>query len=130
MTRKDITTTEGSNSLADRAARIRAEHEAVGYAMKRSLGHALAAGKLLIEAKAQVPHGRWLPWLREHCQVPERSAQRYMLLARHAPELEAKSANLADLTMDGAAKLLAPPPGASQLRRQSMAITADKWVSR
>jgi Protein of unknown function (DUF3102) len=103
---QDITT---SNSLADLAARIRAEHEAVGTAMKRGLKHAIAAGELLIEAKAQLAHGQWLPYLREHCHVPERTAQRYMLLARHASELESKSDNLADLTMGGAIELLTPP---------------------
>jgi len=41
-----------SNSLADLAARIRSEHEAHTVAMRRSLEHAMAAGELLIEAKA------------------------------------------------------------------------------
>jgi len=41
-----------SNSLADLAARIRSEHEAHTVAMRRSLEHAIAAGELLIEAKA------------------------------------------------------------------------------
>src|SRR5262245_41395033 len=90
----DITT---SNSLADLAARIRQEHEAVAHAVKRGLEHAVAAGNLLLEAKAQLPHGQWLPWLKEHCQIPERSAQRYMELSRHAP---IKSDNLADLTIE------------------------------
>jgi hypothetical protein len=95
-----------SNSLADLAARIRAEHEGVAGAMKRGLDHAIAAGKLLLEAKAQLAHGQWLPWLAEHCQVPERTAQLYMRLARHAPEIR----NVADLTVRGAIELLAPPP--------------------
>ena len=29
------------------------------------------AGKLLIEAKVTVPHGRWLDWLRDNCDMPE-----------------------------------------------------------
>ncbi|MBO0737792.1 MAG: hypothetical protein J2P48_14660 [Alphaproteobacteria bacterium] len=46
-----------SNSLAELAARIRCEHEAAGVAMRRSLEHAMAAGELLIEAKAQLKRG-------------------------------------------------------------------------
>jgi hypothetical protein len=100
-----------SNSLADLAARVRAEHEGVARAMKRGLEHAIAAGKLLLEAKAQLAHGQWLPWLHQLCPaLPERTAQLYMRLARHAPELEAKSASVADLTVTGAIELLAPPP--------------------
>jgi hypothetical protein len=74
----DIVDVEGSNRLPELAARIKAEHEACTAALKRGIEHAVAAGKLLIEAKAQLPHGQWLPWLREHCQIPERSARRYM----------------------------------------------------
>jgi hypothetical protein len=54
-----------SNSLTDLAARIRAEHEATAASLKRGAEHAMAAGKLLIEAKAQLKHGEWLPWLRD-----------------------------------------------------------------
>ncbi len=89
--------TEGSNSLADLAHGIKTEHEAVCHALKRELAHAITAGNLLIEAKALIPHGGWLPWLKEHCGVSERSAQRYMDLARHAP---VKSANVADLGIE------------------------------
>jgi hypothetical protein len=74
-----------SNSLVELAARINAEHETVTKFRKQSLEGAIRAGKLLIEAKAQLKHGGWLPWLREQCQVPERTAQLYMHLARHAP---------------------------------------------
>jgi len=98
-------------SLADLAARIRAEHEATAIAIKRGLEHATNAGNLLIEAKAQLAqHGQWLPWLRDHCQVPERTASHYMRLARHAHELGAKSATVADLTVREAVALITKPP--------------------
>jgi hypothetical protein len=107
----------GDNSLADLAARINAEHEAVCGALKRGLEHAIAAGKLLIEAKAQFDHGDWLRWLRdEHCpcRVPERTAQVYMRLARHAEEL--KSATVADLTVRDAVELLTEPAADRHMR--------------
>lgn len=98
-----------SNSLTDLAARIKIEHEASLLSMKRGLEHAIAAGNLLIEAKAQLKHGQWLPWLREVCQsLPERTASLYMRLARNLPELE-KSATVADLTVRGALAALTPP---------------------
>lgn len=96
-----------SNSLADLAARIRTEHEACQSALQRGLEHALAAGKLLREAKDQVPHGQWLLWLREHVRIPERTAQRYMAVAPYAADI--KSDKLADLTGD-VLDALTPPP--------------------
>ena len=58
-----------SNSLAHLAARIRSEHEAIATALKESVRHAIMAGELLIEAKGQVPHGQWLPWLYDPSMV-------------------------------------------------------------
>jgi Protein of unknown function (DUF3102) len=106
----------GDNSLPDLAARIRAEHEAVAAFMQRSLERAIAAGDLLIEAKAQLAHGQWLPWLQEHCQVPERTAQVYMRLARHAPELKSKSETVADLSVRDAVDLLTEPREHAHIR--------------
>jgi hypothetical protein len=98
-----------SNSLADLAARIRAEHEAASHALKESVRHAIAAGELLIEAKGRLDHGRWLPWLKDHCAISERTAQLYMRVARNRAEIEAEIANpqrIADLTLSEAAALL------------------------
>ena len=97
------------NSLADLAARIRAEHEGVAAAIRRGLEHAIRAGDLLIEAKGKVPHGEWLPWLAT-TGVPERAAQRYMRLARNRAKIEtANPSDLSDLTVDAALALLANP---------------------
>lgn len=68
---------------------------------KRQAGHAfLEIGKRLNEAKAQLSHGEWLPWLRGKVKISERSAQDFMRLAKEY----SKSAEIADL---GAAKALA-----------------------
>jgi hypothetical protein len=77
-----------SNSLADLAARIKTEHEAASGAITASVAHAIAAGDLLLEAKPQLPHGQWLPWLRNHCGTPARTAQTYMELARLKPDAQ------------------------------------------
>jgi len=93
-----------SNSLVDLAARIRSHHDATKAALKTGIDHAMAAGDLLIEAKAQIPHGIWLPWLKEHCAVSERTARLYMRLARNRSEIEI--GNVADLSVRGALALI------------------------
>jgi hypothetical protein len=96
----------GSNSLPELAARIRAEHEATAVAMQRGVEHAMAAGDLLIEAKAQLKHGQWLPWLAEHCAMSERSAQLYMRIAKNRKAIEANTQQFADLNLNQVAALL------------------------
>jgi hypothetical protein len=97
----------GDNSLPDLAARIKAEHEAVALALNESVRHAMAAGELLIEAKARLQHGAWLPWLRDHCTISERTAQLYMRVAKNRDEIEAQMRNsVADLSLNEAAALL------------------------
>jgi hypothetical protein len=56
---------------ADIAVEIR------GRRVKTS-GDAIAIGALLIEAKAQLPHGRWLPWLLQEFGYSPRTAQNYI----------------------------------------------------
>jgi len=98
-----------SNSLVDLAACIRQEHEASASALKCGLEHAIKAGRLLIEAKEQLKHGRWLPWLKEHCEVPERTAQAYMRVARTFGHLDEDSnpQRVADLSFRNALNSLA-----------------------
>jgi hypothetical protein len=93
----EVRTIDTSNRLPELAARIRAEHEACIVALKRGLQHAVAAGKMLIEAKAALKHGEWLPWLRDHCQLPERTARRYMTIAPYAADQIGQIGRLADI---------------------------------
>lgn len=97
--------TTSENDLSALASKVNAEHRACSEAIRRSLAHALTAGELLIEAKAQLPHGEWLPWLGGNTEIPERTARLYMRVARHRGELE-KTATVADLTLRGAVALL------------------------
>jgi hypothetical protein len=105
MTTDAITKIEGSNSLADLAARIKLLHTKVAGALRDSVRHGIEAGDLLIEAKAQLKHGQWLPWLRDHCTILERTAQLYMRCAKNREAIE-KNATVADLTLNEAAALL------------------------
>jgi hypothetical protein len=97
-----------SNSLSDLAARIKAEHEAFVAAVKGSLARAMAAGDLLIEAKAIVDHGQWLPWL-EQIGLPRRTASHYMRLSRHRDTVESEMGNVAHLSVRAAVEALTPP---------------------
>lgn len=103
----DMTTpTTGSNSLADLAVRIDASHCEVVAAAESTLTHAMAAGDMLLEAKAKVGHGGWLSWLKENTSVPPRTASHYMRLAKRRDEI---GKDVADLTVTDALTLLAPP---------------------
>lgn len=73
---------------------------------KRQAGSAiLEIGKRLVEAKAQLSHGEWLPWLEKKVAFSERSAQQYMRLWKEY----GKSALSADLSISKALVLLALP---------------------
>lgn len=45
-------------------------------------GAILEIGRRLIEAKEQLDHGQWLPWLNERVELSERVAQNFMRLSR------------------------------------------------
>ena len=69
--------------------------------------HAMAAGDLLIEAKAQLKHGQWLPWLAKHCVISERTAQLYVKLAKKRTTIEKEQIrNVADLTLNGGTRFI------------------------
>ena len=105
-----------SNSLADLAARIRFEHTAVADNLSEALAHSMAAGDLLLEAKAQLKHGQWLPWLKDHVDISERTAQLYMRTAKNRAEIESQKRNsVADLTLSEAVALLALSSDARKL---------------
>jgi hypothetical protein len=96
-----------SNSLVDLAARIKAGHASVDSALKESVAHAIKAGELLVEAKALLRHGQWLPWLTANCSLSERSAQLYMRIAKNCEQIEMQiRSGVADLSLNQAAALL------------------------
>ena len=66
----------------------------------------LAIGNCLIEAKAMLSHGEWSAWLEERVEFSERTATRFMRLAREWTNQTA----LSDLGATKALTLLALPP--------------------
>ena len=70
----------------------------------------LAVGQLLLEAKAQVGHGEWLPWLSRYWRWTPRHAQKLMRRAREERRMRTSSHLLE-----------APPP---DLRREQGRLVA------
>jgi len=97
---------EESMSLTQLAARINEEYLQAEREVASGLIHARVAGELLRQAKSQLSHGEWLPWLRKHCRLTVRTAQTYMRVASRWPELE-KCATVAHLGLRDGLRLLA-----------------------
>ena len=111
-----------SNRLPVLAGEINRAHKAAREAAQTSLERAIEAGERLIEAKALVAHGQWLPWLKELCDLSERSAQVYMRLARHKDVTNTKSAAVADLTMRAAVAEITEPKWPDKLSEKFKAV--------
>ncbi len=93
----------GSNRLTVLAADIRSEHEAIRTGTVALAERAIEVGHKLIEAKTALAHGDWTPWLATHVGFSERTARRYMQLARSG----LKPATVADLGLRAAVESLA-----------------------
>ena len=66
------------NTIASEANR---EHQLATDAVCNALEHAARCGELLRQAKAEVGHGNFLPWLEANFAGSKRMAQNYMRLA-------------------------------------------------
>lgn len=83
---------------------INLEHQLANSKASEAVQHATNCGLMLLQVKASLNHGEWLPWLNGEIEsgrlaVKERQAQKYMQLAsnthRSADLLEAPSINAA-----------------------------------
>ena len=119
------------DALADR---INAEHIAVGEAAMTATQHAINCGNLLIEAKSGLAHGQWLPWLKENCDLSERTVQAYTRLARRYPKLDdEKAQRVADLPVRQAMVAIADsradnPLPAQHSNYEEVAAWAEKQI--
>lgn len=84
---------------------IRSITDEINFFKRQEVESIYEIGRRLIEAKAQLKHGEWLPWLRDEVEFSETSAQRYMQLAREY----GKSTTVRDLGVSKALALLALP---------------------
>jgi hypothetical protein len=96
-------------TTATLATRIQAAHEAAQAGARTALESAVLCGELLLQAKAALEHGQWLPWLQANTNIGVRQAQNYMRVAKHREALTANAKSPAHLT--AAVELLAEPKG-------------------
>src|SRR5947208_15001187 len=93
--RKDTMKMEGLDqpTAVEEINRLHRDLEALAM---QSLEHAIRIGDLLTQIKAQLPHGRWIPWLNSNVKFSERTARNYISVFEN--RLALKSAMVADLT--------------------------------
>ena len=101
----DISKFSGSMAIG-RPRTIEAVTEEIIEIKQRVSEDFMELGQRLCEAKELLPHGQWLPWLEEKVQFSERTAQKFMALAR---EYAANPQLAADLGSEKAFALLALP---------------------
>ena len=101
----DISKFSGSLSIG-RPRTIEAVTDEIIEIKQRVSEDFMELGQRLCEAKELLPHGEWLPWLEEKVQFSERTAQKFMALAR---EYAANPQLAADLGSEKAFALLALP---------------------
>jgi hypothetical protein len=63
------------------ASQANREHELATAAACEALEHAVRCGELLAQAKAELGHGNFLPWLKANFAGSERTARNYMQLS-------------------------------------------------
>ena len=101
--------TELPAERSEAATEIARLHGEVESAIRTSLEKAMRIGELLVETKANLGHGRFLPWVEANLPFTDRTARSYMRIHRDRDRL--KSESVSNLT--GAYKLLSTPHGDS-----------------
>jgi hypothetical protein len=66
------------------AKKINTEHYAGEDAAGQAMEHFIKCGEYLIEAKAQVKHGEWLQWVKDHLDFTDQTARNYMSIASNS----------------------------------------------
>src|SRR5262249_45323267 len=119
--------------LTKNASLINAAHRAIVQANKTSIEKAIEAGTMLKACKDSVGHGAWSKWLYDNCRdISDETARLYMRLAdeKNAPKLEAAAKQngnaVADLSVRGAAKVLAKPQTPEQKAKRAATIAAKR----
>jgi hypothetical protein len=113
MTLVSIASTTEPQELDVLASSIRAHLNTINSHTRGILTEAFAVGANLLEAKAQVPKGKWESWLENNCALSLRQAQLYMRLANHRGEIESHLVEIPDLSLRAAERLIAESPASS-----------------
>ena len=103
----------------DLADRINEAHRLAITHGSKAIEYAVQTGSLLLQAKTNVPHGQWLPWVSSHLMLSDRTCQAYMrVAARVGPNPQ----RAADSSIRGALKMLATP------RKHSIDDELRAWI--
>lgn len=76
------------------AANIEKAHKEFLESVKTSLDKAVYVGEQLILVKENLEHGKFLGWMEENISFSERTAQKYMRIARKQDVIEEKGAKM------------------------------------
>jgi hypothetical protein len=83
-----VTVAETTAALEQLAERANEAHSEVLAIAGNAVGRGLVAGQALLEAKRICRPGTWYAWLADHFRGSRRTAQAYMRLATHIPQIE------------------------------------------
>jgi hypothetical protein len=72
---------KSEDDLQTLGKRVNEEHQLAFGSAQTAFQHALHCGELLLQVKAKLKHGKFLPWLRENFAGSQRHAYRYMKLS-------------------------------------------------
>jgi hypothetical protein len=80
----------GLTPLKDLTTQINNHHRRALNLANSSIDYAVKCGKALVDAKAQLSHGEWMPWLQCNCPgISPRQAQKYKRLAENWVSIQA-----------------------------------------
>jgi 5-methylcytosine-specific restriction endonuclease McrA len=102
------------------AGEIIALHGEIITAARTSLDKAVRIGELLVEQKARLHHGRWLPWIKEHLPFSQQTASNYIRVYSN----RAKLPTVGNLELTDAYRLLAAPAEPERKPRSAKTLPA------
>jgi hypothetical protein len=99
---------EKEPTLAELAERIKISHEYLVNNARGLIDRAISIGKDLMKAQAMQDYGNWGKWLEENCSLNDRTARRYMEIAKGEATLTAKVTldTMSELTLNEAKRLI------------------------
>jgi hypothetical protein len=119
------TFSEAETHLRTLTADIRHHHTEAQRCAGEAVEHARQAGELLLQVKAGLEHGAWLPWLREQVEVSPRQAQRYMRVAENWDRL-ADASRVSHLSLRQVLDAIAEPRLTELQRAHALEAEADE----
>ena len=129
----DAEAEEGTPVGAESTARIYNNTRGLAnLALGEVLPHAIGAGKLLIESRADVEHGTWLAWVRSCWEFSPRTAQNHIRLTRQQEALPPRDAKrVSHLSLRETIQVPSSAPGQDDTEVDGSAVRIssepDQW---